>query len=265
MTHEVRCWSRAIPLWVVMLCWASAHGAEPPLMKAKAPVDFKVFKMGLPATGLWSFIDPASGAKRSVEIRQAPGARGGLLGVLPESGEEILSLDPKTEGIGFSGSLEGLLARCGQDRVPVSDFLPLGDEIMVKLEAKAPVVACPFLENPESARYFVAASPNQIRLRAIGEITSERTREQIGLAGQPGGTPTPKVADALYAESGAEMLYRGRVRSLDGSIWIEVEGRVSPAPGIEPPRGYLPPESLRVAAALTLTRVQSAEPPQPPH
>ena len=195
-----------------------------------------------------------------MEIRAAGEGEGHLLGTLVPSGVQILSLAPKSDGIGYRGELMRLLANCGQERVAVSDFVPVGDRVLMQLDTKPAQVACPFLESPATSRYFIAATVNPIRLRGIGEITSEKTREQIGLGGQREGASTPIVGDAVSVEGGTEMKYRGRVRSLDGSIWVEVEGMVSPAAGIQPPRGYLTSDSLRVQATLTLTRPQSPSP-----
>lgn len=220
----------------------------------RPPIDFKVLKVGEPVTGTWEFTGPEGGLKRTMEIKPGAAGDGALIGSLLPEGTPILSLAPKSEGLGYRGELYHLLAQCGQERVAVSDFVPLGDRILVQLDTKPPQIPCPFLESPVTARYFIAAAANPVRLRGVGEITSEKTREQMGLGGQPGGPSTPIVSGAVSVEGGTEMKYHGRVRSLDGSIWVEVEGMISPAPGIEPPRGYLLSESLRVAATLTLTR-----------
>jgi len=227
----------------------------------KRPLDFRVLKTDRPSTGFWEFADPVQGTKRRIEIKE--GAAGTLVGVLVPEGEEVLTLAPKTEGIGYRGDLVRLLTACGLDRVTVSDFLPLGDQAMARLEARPPMASCPFLEDPATARYFVVASASPVRLRAVGEITSEKVREQIGLGGQPGGPSAPIVPGAVVVESGSEMKFRGRMRSLDGSFWIEVEAILSPAAGVEPPRGYLPADSLRVSATLTLTRTSPATNPTP--
>ena len=233
----------------------------------KPPLDFKVLKVGEPVTGTWEFVHPWDGTRTTAEIKPIGAGEGQLVGTVVPSGIQILTLAPKTDGIGYRGELLHLLANCGQERIAVSDFVPLGDRILAQLDTKPPQIPCPFLENPATSRYFIAATVNPVRLRGIGEITSEKTREQIGLGGQRQGASTPIVSDAVSVEGGTEMRYRGRVRSLDGSIWVEVEGTVSPAAGIEPPRGYLLSENLRVLATLTLTRPQagSAPPGTPGH
>jgi hypothetical protein len=213
--------------------------------------------MDRPVTGLWELVDPSAAERRKVQIRADPGREGGLIGALDAGGEEIFTLVPKSEGLGYQGDLGKLFTPCGLDHVTITDFVPLGDHLLMKLDSRAPVVACPFLENRQTGRWYIAPTPTPVRLRAIGEISTEKAREQIGLGSQPGGTPTPRTADTVLVESGTELNFVGRMRSLDGEIWIEVEGRVVSAPGVEPPRGYLLPDQLRVAASLTLTRAQT--------
>ncbi len=224
-----------------------------------SPGDFKVFKIEQPVTGLFEFRHPVSGERKRIDIREVPGEPGALQGILLPDGEEILLLSPRPRGVGYEGILLGLLANCGQPRVVVSEFLPLGDQVILRLDALPPEHPCAFLEDPSNARLVVAATDKPVPLRGKGEIVSERTRAQIGLEGQPGGPASPIVLDAVYVEGGTEMTFVGRARGLDGSIWIEVEALVSPAPGIDPPRGYLRAGQLRVAASLTLTRVRDSE------
>ncbi|MBI3448708.1 MAG: hypothetical protein HY049_07320 [Acidobacteria bacterium] len=236
----------AILLILVSLPALAAPGGKPPL-------DFKVLKAGETLTGVWRLASPVDGAPLDVEVKPS-GQPGGLSGTLMGSGKAVFALTAKSEGIGYSGEMLGLLSGCGMDRVPISDFLLVGDRILVQLDARPAPIPCPFLESVETARYYVAAAVNPIRLRGVGEITSERTREQIGLAGQRDGESTPILSGAVMVEGGTELKYRGRVRSLDGATWIEVEGIVAKAVGFEPPRGYVPSQSLRVAATITLSR-----------
>jgi hypothetical protein len=247
--------SRIAPVLCVLFSALTIPAAARPANKP--PLDFKVLKVGEPVTGIWELVHPWDGVRTRVEIRPSGPGEGSLVGTLVPSGVQILNLAPKTEGIGYRGEMSHLLANCGQERVAISDFVPLGDRVLVQIDTKPPQIPCPFLESPLTSRYFIAATVNPVRLRGIGEITSDKTREQIGLGGQREGASTPIVGDAVSVEGGTEVKYRGRVRSLDGSIWVEVEGMVSPAAGIEPPRGYLTSESLRVLATLTLTRPQA--------
>jgi len=214
--------------------------------------------MDQPITGPWEIADSVGLPGKTIEIREDPGVKGALVGALVPEGTQVLSITPKKEGIGYQGEVSVLLKSCGQDRVTISDFLPLGDRIIVRLDAKPPLVACPFLESAETARWFVAPSSAPVRLMGLGEIASEKGREQMGIGSQPGQPSSPVTADTVLLESGSEMKFAGRTRSLDGAIWIEVEARLSPAAGIEPPRGFLLPDQLRVAATLTLTRAPSA-------
>lgn len=224
-----------------------------------SPGDFKVFKIEQPVTGLFEFRHPVSGKRKTVAIRDVPGEPGALQGILLPDEIEILVLNPRLQGVGYEGALIGLLSTCGQERVTVSEFLPLGDQVIVRLDALPPEHPCTFLEDPSNARLVVGATRKPVRLRGKGEIVSERTRAQIGLEGQPGGPASPILLDAVFVEGGTEMTFVGRARGLDGSVWIEVEALVSPAPGIDPPRGFLRAAQLRVAASLTLTRVQATE------
>src|SRR6266850_3928402 len=249
--------SRLVAALACLVSASAILAAQSPPAR-RPPLDFKVLKVGEPVTGSWEFNSPVGGGRRQIEITTAE--KGGLTGTLLPDGTRILTLSPKAEGIGYRGELLHLLAACGQDRVVVSDFVTVGDRAMMQIEAKPSEMACSFLENADTARWFVAPAANPVRLRAIGELTSDRTREDIGLGGQPGGPSTPILGGTISIESGSEMKYRGHVRSLDGSMWIEVEPVLSPAAGIEPPRGYLTAESLRIAATLTLTRPVAVSP-----
>jgi len=248
-------------LALLLLLPHAAPAAEEPRPPSRPPLDFRVLKVGEPLTGLWECANPAGGDRLRIDIRAKEGEKGAYVGTLVSSGTVVLEVSPKSEGIGYHGEMLHLLAGCGEDRSSITDFVPVGNRALVQVETKPPAAACPFLEAPGTARWFIAPSENPVRLRGIGEMTSEKTREQIGLAGQPGGPSTPILGDSVSVESGSEMRFRGRVRSLDGTMWIEVEGMVSPAAGVEAPRGYLLPESLRIAATLTLERPKPAAPP----
>jgi hypothetical protein len=238
----------------VCLLLAAAPATAQTKPASRPPLDFKVLKVDQPLTGLWEFASPEDGSIRRLEIKDGGAGDGVLVGTLVPEGTQVLRLTPKTDGIGYRGEIQRLLVQCGQERVAISDFVPFGDRILLHLDTRPAQIPCPFLENPSTARYFIAATVNPVRLRGAGEITSERTREQIGLGGQPGGPSNPIVSDAVSVEGGTEMRYKGRIRSLDGSVWVEVEGIVSPAVGAEPPRGFLLAENLRVSATLTLSR-----------
>jgi len=247
-----------------ILLWA-ASVPSPAAPVRKPPLDFKVLKAEGTLTGVWRLASPSDGTPLDVEISPS-GQPGGLAGKLVGTGKAVFALTTKSEGIGYRGEMLGLLNGCGMDKVPVSDFLLVGDRILAQLDARPALVPCPFLESAETARYYVAAAVNPVRLRGIGEISSERSREQIGLAGQRDGESTPILSGAVTVEGGTELKYRGRVRSLDGAMWIEVEGMVARSVGFEPPRGYVPAESLRVAATITLSRSDpTTAPASSPH
>jgi hypothetical protein len=218
--------------------------------------DFKVFKVDQPVTGKYAFTHPATWVERTLEILRGTEPGQALKGVLIPDGTEILSLYSRSGSVGYQGELIGLLEGCGQERVPITEFLPLGDKVIVRLDALPPESSCPFLEDPANARLVVAPTDKPIRLRGAGEITSTASRSQIGLDGMRRTSATPIVADAVLVEGGTELKFVGRMRGLDGSVWIEVEAMISPAPGIEPPRGYMMVDELRIAASMTLVRTK---------
>ncbi len=238
-----------------------APPAEAPERPRLSPLDFKVFGADRPITGTYSFAHPVTGQVQQLFILPAPEGEEGLVGRVSEGSPSVLTLLPKREGIGWEGEVRGLLTTCGQDRVPVSEVLPLGDKVILRMDARLSDIPCPFLEDRAQARLVVAPSARPIRLRDAREIVSESTREKIGLAGQPGGASTPIVADSVSVEGGTELTFVARTRSMDGSIWIEVEAIVSPAPGIEAPRGFVRADELRVDASLTLERLPIASAP----
>jgi hypothetical protein len=251
---------RATVLAVLLLAAASALAAQTtqgkPAPRPKlSPLNFKVFRSDQPLEGAYGFTDPVSGKTQILDLKEVQGDAPGLVGVIREGGREILSLTPKKEGVGYEGFVLGLLKSCGQDKVKISDFLPLGGKIIVRMEARPPETPCPFLEDRTKAHLVVAPAPRPVHLRNAREIVTPEAREQIGLGGQPHGPSTPILADAVSVDGGTELKYVGRTRGLDGTVWIEVEAIVSPAPGIEPPRGYLRPDELNMDASLTLERL----------
>jgi len=232
-----------------------ARAEEPAKEPARlAPDAFRVFKVDRPITGRFEFDDPVGGKRLELQIRETKPGGKELSGTLLPDGKEVLSLTARSDGLGYDGVVRELLSACGQDRVAVTDFLPLGDQIILRMDARPPEAPCPFLEDARTATLVVAPAPRPVRLLAPGDISSPASRSQLGLEGQPGGPSSPIVADTVMVEGGTEMKFVGRTRGLDGSVWIEVQAIVSPAPGVEPPRGYLKPDQLRVAASLTLFR-----------
>lgn len=253
---------RALVLAVLLLAAASAAAAQTtgrhPAAPGKklSPLNFKVFRSDQPLEGAYRFTDPVSGKTQILDLKDASGDEPGLVGVIREGGRKVLSLTPKKEGLGYEGFVLGLLRSCGQDKVRISDILPLGGKVIVRMEARPPETPCPFLEDRTTSHLVVAPAARPVHLRNAKEIVTDEVREQIGLGGQPHGPSTPILADAVSVDGGTEMKYVGRTRGLDGTVWIEVEAIVSPAAGIEPPRGYLRPEELNVDASLTLERIE---------
>lgn len=252
--------ARLVAGLVLLAAAGGGRAAEEPAKEPSrlAPEAFRVFKVDQPVTGRFTLKDPIAGGQLAIQIRASKPDGSELTGTLLPEGREVLTLTARSDGLGYDGTLRELLKACGQDRVPVTDFLPLGDQIIVRMDARPPEAPCPFLESPQTATLIVAPSARPVRLFAPGDISSPASRSQLGLEGQPGGPSSPIVADAVLVEGGTEMKFVGRARGLDGSIWIEVEAIVSPAPGVEPPRGYLKPDQLRVAASLTLVRTRDS-------
>ncbi len=240
-----------------------AHGAPPAAGPAKprlSPDDYKVFGAGEPLPGSYRLVHPVTDETLVVVVGAAPEGEEGLVGTIAGGGARILTLRPVKDGVGWEGEVVGLLSACGQDRVAISGLLPLGDKVILRVEARPPELPCAFLEDRSRTRLVVGPTASPIPLRNAREIVSESTREKIGLAGQPGGTPSPIVAGSVSVEGGTELRFIGRTRSLDGSVWIEVEALVSPAPGIEAPRGFVRAGELRMDGSLTLERISPAPP-----
>src|SRR5262245_26542401 len=105
-----------VPIAALLAAVAVVSAQTPPA--PRQPIDFKVLKVGEPVTGSWVFDSPTGAGRLRIEITSAE--KGGLSGTLVPDGAQILTLLPKTEGIGYRGELRHLLAPCGQDPVVVS-------------------------------------------------------------------------------------------------------------------------------------------------
>ncbi len=238
----------------------------PPAKEApRRAVGFKVFNnMDRPITGLWDLEIPDLPARR-IEIRELqPGLPGALVGGEPGGGEPLLRIEAKKEGIGYEGELKNVLGSCGLDSVPVTEFLPLGDSIVLRFEASPTNVACPPMDSGRAGRFF-AVSPRggPVRLRDFSEISSSRVKETYSIGGdRPNIETTYEIPlGAVSVEPGSELKFLQRVKApLDSSYWFEVEALISPGAGVQPPRGYVSADSLRFVGSLSLKRVKQETP-----
>lgn len=270
MVRILRFYAGPVATLALLACLAAAPAAaHPPTNTPAVPEpegsgrsrlsvgDFKVFQADLPVTGLFEFQDPVTGESRRLEIRPHPEGGGRLAGYLLPDRTEILTLNPRRQGVGYEGLLHRLLAGCQQEAVAVSEFLPLGNQIILRLDVPPPETPCPFLEDPANVHLVVAPTDSPIPFRSKREIVSERTRSEMGLEGLRGTSASPILADSVRVEGGTELRFIGRVRGLDGEVWIQVEPALAPAPGVDPPRGFMKPEELRLAASITLERAEN--------
>ncbi|HET6373326.1 MAG TPA: hypothetical protein VFG76_08465 [Candidatus Polarisedimenticolia bacterium] len=238
-----------------------AAPSTPQAAPARRPLDLRVFtNIDKPITGLWDLEIPDMTSRR-VEIRETqPGLSKSLVGIDTSTGEEILTLTVKREGIGYEGAINKALAPCGFETLPVREFLPLGDAIVLRFDASPTSSPCPMMEGGHAGRFQVrSARGGPVRLRAFSEIASVNVRETYGIGGDRDRAETTYAHpfDSVSIEPGSEVLLLQRVKApLDGSYWFEVEALVSPAPGIEPPRGYLQGDSLLFQGSLNLRRVK---------
>lgn len=238
---------------------ATDHNAPAPAAPGR-PVSFRVFQnMDKPITGRWQ-LDIPEGTPRRIELKELVAGEGSaLVGVDIASGEELLRLDRKKEGIGYAGEMKKVFAPCGLDPLPVREFLPLGDSIQVRFETAPPEIACPPIDSGKAGRLEAfAAGGSSLRLRDLSELSSAETRDTYSIGGDRSSTQTTFSyrLDAVTLDPGTEVRLRQRMKApLDGSLWYEVEAVVAPEAGVAPPRGYLRGSSLRFVGSLTMQRI----------
>jgi hypothetical protein len=244
--------------------------AESPAPPARRPLGFKVFNnMDSPITGLWDLEIPQMHTRR-LELKELDPTRPGtLVGIDRETSAEVLRLNRKKQGIGFEGQLTKLFDACGFDTLPVSEFLPLGDAIVLRFLARPPEAPCPAIDGGKAGTFqAIAPRGGMVRLRDMSEISSSNVRESYSIGGdRPSAQVTTEIPlGAVSVDSGSEVHFLKRVKApLDSSYWFEVEAVVSPEAGVSPPRGFLKAESLLFTGSLTLRRVkEESRPPAPP-
>jgi hypothetical protein len=224
-------------------------------------IGFKVFNnMDQPVTGSWVLEIPLSPARR-LEISEAvSGNPDVLVGRDASSGEEILRLTRKKEGIGFDGQLSRLLSPCGYDTLSISEFLPLGDSAVLRFEMTPPSAPCAPIDSGQAGKFFVfSRKGGPVKLRAFSDISASNVRETYSIGGDRPNTEvtTDLTLGGVSVDDGAELKFIRRVKApLDGSFWFEVEAVLSPAAGVRAPRGFLLPDSIRFVGSLTLHRAK---------
>ena len=157
-------------LFVALAIPAAAQDPNAPAPATPAPrppLGFKVFNnMDQPVTGLWDLDIPAMPAHR-LEIKEAvAGNPNVLVGVDKGSGEELLRLTKKKEGIGYEGQLSKVLSSCGYDLLAISEFLPLGDAAVLRFEMTPPSAPCPSIDGGQAGKLYVySRKGGPVRLR----------------------------------------------------------------------------------------------------
>jgi hypothetical protein len=249
-------------LAVALLAMAGVALPQDPNAPApRRPLGFKVFNnMDRPVTGTWDLEIPLSPARR-LEISEAvSGNPEVLVGRDASSGEEILRLTKKKEGIGFDGQLSRLLSPCGYDTLSISEFLPLGDSAVLRFEMTPPSGPCAPIDSGQAGKFFVfSRKGGPVKLRAFTDISASNTREAYSIGGDRPNTEvtTDLTPGGVSVDDGAELKFIQRVKApLDGSFWLEVEAVLSPAAGVRAPRGFILPESVRFVGSLTLRRAR---------
>lgn len=240
---------------------AQAAPAEDPNASARRPsLDFRVFgNMDRPLPGLWELEVPRGRAWRIRIQAQEPAGSGAFVGVEEGQARQLLRLSRKKEGIGYEGQLLEVMESCGIDTIPISEFVPLGDSAVLRFETKPTEIPCPPMDGGGAGRLHLASSRGgAVRLRNLSEISSTTVRDEYSIGGDRSTTVSHELAlGGITVEDGAEVKFVQRFKApLDGSLWFEVEAIVSPEAGVNPPRGFVRPSSLRFVGSLTLKRIE---------
>lgn len=239
---------------------AGASGAP-----ARRPLGFKVLtEVDRPLDGLWDLEIPEWPSRR-VRLDAVEGAAPGTFaGVDTATGEPILRLERKKEGIGYQGQLLKVFAPCGLETLTVSEFLPLGEAIVLRFETRPPEAACPPIDGGRAGRFY-AMSPRggSVRLRDTTEISSTTVKDTYSIGGDRPNTEvtTSYSLGGVSVEDGSEVRFLQRMKApLDGAYWFQIEAVVSAEAGVAPPRGFVKSDMLRFVASLTLRRVKPVAP-----
>ncbi len=251
----------ALALFSVMLAPQSQGAAADPNAPTRPPVSFRVFKdMDKPLAGSWELEVPESAVLR-VELREnEPGRLSGFTGVEAGTTREILSVTPRKEGVGYEGHLYAIFEPCGLATLAITEFLPLGDAIVMKFDSPPPMLPCPPIDGGKSGRFVInSRGGGPVRLRDLSDITSTSTREEYSVGGdRPTTTTTTSYAlGGVRLDHGTEVRFVSRVKGVMDSVpWFQVETILkADAASSSPPRGCVPGDSLRLVGSLSLRRV----------
>ena len=218
-----------------------------------------------PVTGQWTLA--LSGLpERTIEIAYVQeGNPNALVGRDIATKEEVLRLDRKPEGIGYTGHLQKVLLPCGLEQVPVSDFVPIGDAVAVTFLARPTEAACPPIDGPGGGRFkVVSPGGGAVKLRSISDLSSSRVKTEYNMGGDADGRNTTDtqvsysvpIGGALSVDPGTEVSFVRRLRApLDGTYWFEIEIPLAGGQeGMTPPRGFLKADALQFVGSATLKR-----------
>jgi len=239
---------------------ADPNGDGPKKESDRPPLDFKVFNtMDRPIVGAWRLAIPEAPPRRIDLKEQLPGDKRVLIGVDPESGEELLRVVRQKQGIGYRGQLTRVLSSCGLDTLNISEFLPLGNSIVMRFETSLTEIPCPPIDSGKAGSFeVVSRRGGPVRLRDLSDISSSSVRDTYSIGGDRGGAEASYSIPlgAVSLEPGSPVRFLRRVKSpLDGSLWFEIEAIVSGESGAAAPRGYVKSEAVHLIGSLDLERV----------
>jgi hypothetical protein len=220
-----------------------------------------------PVTGQWTLALKGM-PDRVIDIAYLQeGNPNALVGKDVATKEEVLRLDRKTEGIGFTGHLQKVLLSCGVEQVPVTEFVPIGDAIVVNFLARPTEAACPPFDEEGGGHFeIVSHGGGPVKLRNLNDLSSQRIKTEYNLGGDAEGrnttatevTSSVPLGGSLSVDPGTEVHFVRRLRApLDGTYWFEVAVPLAGGQeGMEPPRGFLKAESLQFVGSVTLKRAR---------
>lgn len=224
-----------------------------------------------PITGLWTLILKGM-PERTIEIAHLQeGNPNALTGRDVATKEEILRLDRKPEGIGYTGHLQKVLLPCGVEQVPVSEFVPIGDAVVVTFLARPTEAACPPIDETGGGRLLIMSQGGgPVKLRSLNDLSSSRIRTEYNIGGDADGRNTNTtdtqvsyaipLGGSLSVDPGTEVSFVRRMRApLDGTYWFEVEVPLAGGQeGMTPPRGFLKADALQFVGSVTLKRARTS-------
>lgn len=242
--------------------------AAPSAAPARPKLNLRLFQGDeRPVTGQWTLALKGM-PDRVIEIAYLQqGNPNALVGKDVATKEEVLRLERKAEGIGFTGQLQKVLQSCGVEQVPVTEFLPIGDAIVVNFLSRPTEAACPAFDEEGGGHFEVLSSGGgPVKLRSLSDLSSQRIKSEynMGSDADGGNTTTTQVTTSvplggsLSVDPGTQVNFVRRLRApLDGTYWFEVEVPLAGGQeGMESPHGFLKAESLQFVGSVTLKRAR---------